>query len=125
MYHQKSIIGIVEDDNDLRDALGDIIASFGYRTELYASACEFMRAAGSTQSACLLVDMDLSGMSGLEVGRRLTASGHTLPIVFITSVRETGLREETRQYGGVAVLQKPFFRNELLDALTQAVTTRP
>ena len=124
MYHQKHVVGIIEDDDDLRDALSDIIASLGYRTELYASACEFVKTANTTQSVCLLVDIDLHGMTGLEVARRLITLGHAFPIVFITGIGESDLYEKTRQYGGIAVLQKPFFRNELQDALTEAVNKR-
>jgi FixJ family two-component response regulator len=120
MYHQSKVIGIIEDDEELRETLGELLSSYGYATELYASADEFVGAAKTSRSACLLVNFDLQGMSGAEMGRRLVEDGHSYPIIFLAEVGQTTLPKEAWQGGGIALLQKPFFPNELLDAVAYA-----
>ena len=125
MYHQQFTIGIVEDDEELRETLGHLLKFYGYETELYASATDFVGAVGDTQSTCLLVDINLERMSGLEMSRRLKDMGYTFPIVFMTGVADRAVHTAARKQGCIALLQKPFFPNELLDALANAMKPSP
>jgi FixJ family two-component response regulator len=125
VYHQQNTIGIVEDDDELRETLGYLLKFYGYETEMYASATDFVGAVGNTQSSCLLVDINLERMSGLEMSRRLTDMGYTFPIVFMTGVADKAVHAAARKQGCVALLQKPFFPNELLDALANATKSTP
>ncbi len=124
MYHQKSTIGIIEDDTELRETLGHLLSYYGYKAELFASATEFLRVADVEKFPCLLVDISLDTISGLELGRRLAEAGCTVPIIFMTGIGDPDLHEAARKLGCVALLQKPFFPNELLDALANAAKLR-
>ena len=120
MYQQKTIIGIVDDDEDFRETLGELLSSIGYRPELFSSAGELVRAAETTQAACLLVDLHLPDMTGLELARHLSAAGHTVPIVFMTGAHDVDLHEQVWELGCAGLLQKPFFPSELLETLSRA-----
>ena len=124
MYHRKSIIGIIEDDQELRETLGHLLAHYGYVSALYPSAGEFVPAAKTADYACLLIDINLDRMSGLELGRRLSEMGCTVPIIFMTGLADADIQAEAWKLGCVAVLRKPFFPNELLDALSNATKPR-
>lgn len=122
MYQQKTTIGIVDDDKDFRETLGELLSSIGYRTELFSSASELVRTADTTQAACLLVDLHLPDMTGLELARRLSATGHTVPIVFMTGAHDVDLHDQVWKLGCAGLLQKPFFPSELLETLSRAAT---
>ena len=92
-----------------------------YRTELYASAEEFVRAAITTEAACLVVDIQLGDISGVELGRHLSATGFEFPIVFMTGSQEETHRRQAMDFGCIAYLLKPFPAEQLIDAIAKAV----
>jgi FixJ family two-component response regulator len=121
MVEQQSVIAVVDDDSAMREALQRLLSSYGYRTELYSSAEEFLDAAIKSNAACLLVDVQLGDISGIELGRHLTAAGFKFPIIFMTASSDQEIHRQAIDFGCVAFFQKPFGANELIDAIRQAM----
>jgi FixJ family two-component response regulator len=120
MASSRNVVAIVDDDPGMRQALESMLCAFGYRTELYASAEEFVRAAITTEASCLVVDIQLGDISGIELGRLLTATGFEFPIIFMTGSVEEMHRRQAMDHGCVAYLQKPFPAKQLIEAISKA-----
>lgn len=120
MATSRNVVAIVDDDPEIRQALESMLSAFGYRTELYASAEEFVRAAITSEADCLLVDIQLGDLSGIELGRHLSATGFAYPIIFMTGSDEETFRRQALDQGCVAYLQKPFPAKQLVEALSKA-----
>ena len=118
---QKDIIAIVDDDAGIRDALEQLLTSWGYHVELYSSGEEFIRAAMVSAAACLLVDIQLGDISGVELGRHLSASGFTFPIIFMTGSQNEITRRQATDFGCAAYLLKPLKAEELIGAINTAI----
>jgi FixJ family two-component response regulator len=119
MVEQPSVIAVVDDDPTIREALERLLSSYGYRTELYSSAAEFLGAAIKSEAACLLVDIQLGDISGIELARHLAANGFKFPIIFMTGSSDQDIRRQAMAFGCVAFFQKPFGADELIDAISQ------
>jgi CheY-like chemotaxis protein len=115
------VIAIIDDDPDILEALDLGLSSRGYRPALFASAEEFLSAATTSEAACLVVDVQLGGISGVELARQLSASGCTFPIIFMTGSRDERYRRQAMDIGCVAFLLKPFPEDRLIEAITSAV----
>jgi FixJ family two-component response regulator len=111
-----SRVVVIEDDADERSALGRVLRIGGFEVTSYASAEEFL-AAPPTGPLCLLLDLQLDGMSGLELLRRLRAEGSVLPVVVNTAGDDTECSREAEELGCVAFLRKPFSGRDLLTLL--------
>jgi FixJ family two-component response regulator len=120
MAPSKNVVAIIDDDPGMRQALESMLRAFGYRTELYASAEEFIRAAITTEAACLVVDIQLGDISGIELGRHLLVSGFEFPIIFMTGSVEETHRRQAMAHGCIAYLLKPFHPKQLVGALSKA-----
>jgi FixJ family two-component response regulator len=122
-------VAIVEDDPSVRKSLKRLLNAYGFTTEGYASAEAFLDAGAERRTACLVLDIHLEGMSGIELRQQLTASGSTLPVIFITAVDEDELEEEAVQTGCVAFLRKPvsaeLLKSFVSKALGYSQTDRP
>ena len=90
-------------------------------TKAFASAEEFLDHGAPSQVDCLLLDIHLGGMSGIELRRRLKVSGATLPVIFITALDDEDTRAQAQQAGCVAFLRKPYSARQLVDAIEKAV----
>jgi FixJ family two-component response regulator len=121
MATPRYVVAIVDDDPGMRQSLEIMLRAFGYCTETYASAEEFIRAATTTEAACLVVDIQLGDISGIELGRHLSAAGFEFPIIFITASWDEGHRRQGLAFGCVAYLNKPFPAERLLDAIKMAI----
>ena len=120
MAAQENVIAVVDDSDNVRDALEQFLASCGYRTELYASAEEFIRSAAATHSACLLVDVDLGEISGPELLRTLAARGLHFPAILMSGSGDATLDRRAAELGCLKFLRKPFAPTHLLEAIAQA-----
>ena len=118
---EKNIIAVVEDDAGVRDALERLLTSWGYGVELYASAEEFIGAAISSAAACLLVDIQLGDISGVELGRHLLSNGLTFPIIFMTGSQDEIVRRQALDFGCIAYLPKPLQTRQLKEAIDLAI----
>jgi FixJ family two-component response regulator len=110
-------IAIIEDDESVRRALGRLLGSLGWNVELFTAAEEFLQAPEQPPPACLLLDVYLPGLSGLELQQRLKAAGRTIPIIFMTGHANERLREQVLQAGALALLEKPFEEQVLREAV--------
>lgn len=110
-------ICIIEDDESVRRALGRLIRSVGFGVEAFATAEEFLQSFAQTLPYCLILDVNLPGLSGLELQRRLRAEGRSVPVVVITAYADEKVREQALQDSAIAFLQKPFEELSLLQAV--------
>ena len=115
------MISIVDDDESVRDALESLLKSVGYRTEVFASAQEFLHSGHHEDSRCLILDVRMPGLSGLELQRQLVSSGSSIPIIFITAHGDEAARAQALGAGAVAFLRKPFTEEALLKAVDDAL----
>jgi FixJ family two-component response regulator len=121
MLKHPKIVAVVDDDPSVLRATGDLLNALGFLTKVFASAQEFLDQAASTQVDCLLLDIDLGGVSGFDLQRQLKISGSTLPIIFMTALDDEGTRTQALKAGCVAFLRKPYSARQLVDALEKAV----
>jgi FixJ family two-component response regulator len=115
------IIAIVDDDVSMLRALRRLLTSVGYVVVTYTSAEEFLQSDVLARVGCLVLDIMMPGMSGLELADRLAASGMTLPVIVTTASADEQIRRHAEQAGVVAYLRKPFEEGALLDAVRQAL----
>lgn len=121
----QAVIAIIDDDPFFGEALQELTSALGYQTELYDSAEEFIEAANFSQAGCLLVDIQLGDISGIELVRRLASIGFRRPIIFMTGSQEAVLRNQAIQFGCVAYLLKPFAASVLNAAIVKALSAAP
>jgi len=115
------LIAIVDDDDALRTSLDDLIRSIGFRTQGFPSAEAFLSSNQTSDTACLILDVRMPGMNGLDLQHQIVAANWRVPIIFITSHADDGARARALEAGAVAFLYKPFREEELLDALDAAL----
>jgi FixJ family two-component response regulator len=117
MSNTPPLISIVDDDQSVRDALRSLMDSMGYRAEVFASGEAFLTSPYLAQTDCLIADVRMPGMSGLELQERLNASGSPVPIVFISAHDDGDARAQGLRAGAVDFLKKPFSEDSLLGAI--------
>jgi FixJ family two-component response regulator len=117
------VVAIVDDDASVRRSMKNLLSSAGYHVETYAAAQEFLRAPAREDTDCLVLDLRMPGMTGLDLLARLRASGSTVPVVVVTAHGE----EEARalEAGAFAFLTKPFRVDALLAVVKAALGARP
>jgi FixJ family two-component response regulator len=120
MSTRRKLVAVVEDDPDMRKGLQRLLNVHGFDTEVFTSAEAFLAGEAKTQAMCLVLDIHLGGMSGIELRRRLFASDCKLPIIFITAVDDEAIEREAMETGCVAYLRKPFPANLLIGAIDKA-----
>ncbi len=114
-------IAVVDDDESVRDALRSLLKSVGFKAEAFASAAELLNSGQLLGLACLILDVRMPGMSGIELQDRLTASHDGVPIIFISAHADEEARARALASGAIAFLVKPFSDEALLDAIEVAV----
>ena len=117
----QALIHVVDDDAALRRSLVFLLDSVGWRAQAHASAEEFLAAYRPGEPGCLVLDIRMPGMSGLELQQVLRAQGRALPIIFITGHGDISLAVQAMKQEACDFLEKPFKDQALLDAVTQAV----
>lgn len=117
MVNARKVVAIIDDDPGLRDALAALLDAFGYRVEVYASGEDFRNAAMKSDADCLVVDIQLGDMTGVELGHQLSAAGLAFPMIFMTGSDEPRFRKQATELGCAAYLQKPFPPNQLVKAI--------
>src|SRR5579871_4872807 len=117
----ESMVYVVDDDDGMRRALGALLGSVGYRTELFARPGEFLAQFQSDTPGCLVLDIRMPEMSGLELQQRLNRAGAMLPVIFITGHGDVPMAVQAMKEGAFQFLQKPFRDQELLDHINHAL----
>jgi FixJ family two-component response regulator len=116
-----TLVCVVDDDVSVREALADLIRSAGWEVEVFASAHEFLARGTPVPPSCIVLDVRLPGLSGLDLQARLAELGETAPIVFITGHGDVPTSVRAMKAGAVEFLVKPFEPRDLLDGIGQAV----
>jgi len=115
------VIAIVDDDEILREALEALVDSMGHIAAVFASAEEYLRSGLIRNTSCLISDMRMPGMSGLELQQRLIAEGHRVPIIFLTGENDDRIRARGLKAGAIAFLSKPAAPKALMACVNDAL----
>ena len=118
------LVSIVDDDESVRESLPDLIGEFGFAAQVFSSAEEFLESRYVDQTGCLILDVAMPGMSGLELQQVLERQGRDIPIVFITAHGNAASRARAISQGAAGYLLKPFSAADLLDALNGALVSK-
>ena len=118
---RKNLISLVDDDESVRRSTTLLIESFGFHAAAFQSAESFLKSGQLQETVCLIVDVQMPGMNGLELQSHLATAGYKIPIIFVTAYDNKELRKQALQAGAVAFLGKPFSDELLLRALRAAL----
>jgi FixJ family two-component response regulator len=121
MPESKPIVFVVDDDLSVRDALESLVRSAGFEVETFASAQDFLARRRAGGPSCLVLDVRLPGLSGLDLQKRIVEANREIPIVFITGHGDVPTSVRAMKAGAVEFLIKPFSDQDLLDAIQQAI----
>jgi len=119
--HNSKLIAIVDDDQSVQNALQDLIESEGLSAQCFGSAEQFLESREQHRAACLIVDIRMPGMSGLELQAKLKAERCRIPIIFITAHGDAKMRIQAMRDGAVEFLTKPFDNTVLLETVQAAL----
>jgi FixJ family two-component response regulator len=122
---EKPLVCVVDDDALIRDSTVRLIRSFGFRVEAFASAEEFGNSGYLEETACLILDVRMPGMDGLELQYHLSEAGERIPIVFITAHADHEQERRAMGAGAVGFLYKPFSQESLVQAVRFAIGEQP
>jgi FixJ family two-component response regulator len=111
------VIGVVDDDEPVRIAIGSLLRSLGFKVEMFGSAEDLLKSPRLDDIACLIIDVRLPGMSGLDLQRQLLAAKRELPMIFISAHDDPVARRQALTAGALAFLRKPFSEEALIDAV--------
>jgi FixJ family two-component response regulator len=117
----RAFIAVVDDDESVRESLPDLLREFGHDADAFSSARQFLESGRIGQTACLVLDVAMPGMSGPELQTELNRRGEEIPIIFITAHADEATRLRLRDTGAVECLQKPFSDTALHEALKTAL----
>jgi two-component system, LuxR family, response regulator FixJ len=117
----KPLVMVVDDDTGVRNAMRSLLKSVGLDAMLFPSAQEFLDKYDASQPGCLLLDIRMPGMSGLELQQQLNMRGAVIPVIFMTGHGDIPMAVEAMQHGAFDFLQKPFRDQDLLDRIQRAV----
>src|SRR5215203_6897327 len=118
------MISIVDDDQAVREATKGLVRSLGYCTSMFSSAEEFLESDRLHDTSCLITDVNMPGLSGLELQSRLVADGYRMPIIFITAFSEKTARARAMKAGAICFMSKPYREDWLIDCLDRALRAR-
>jgi FixJ family two-component response regulator len=120
MPTRRKLVVVVDDDASMLKGVARLLNASGFDTEVFLSAEALLEDGVASEAACLLLDIHLGGMSGIELRRRLAASGSTLPVIFMTAFDDESTHKAAVEAGCVACLHKPFSARLLIGAIETA-----
>ena len=120
----RSVVAVVDDDESVRESLPDLLREFGFAAHAFSSAGEFLASDIVGETRCLILDVAMPGMTGLDLQRELKIRGHKIPIIFITAQKDEAVRVRAFKQGAAEFLLKPFSDTALLAALNTALGVR-
>lgn len=115
------LLSVVDDDEMLRESLPDLLREFGFAARAFSSGHEFLSSDYVDETRCLILDVAMPGMSGLDLQKELKRRGQAIPIIFITGQKDEETRKQAFRQGAVKFLYKPFSDGDLLDAVNAAL----
>ena len=119
-----AVISIIDDDASVRVATHRLVSSLGHVAHTFASADDFLRSSQLNDTSCVIADVHMPGMSGIELQNLLKTQGHRLPIIFITAFPEESVRAKALEAGAACFLSKPFDAQTLIKYLDAAVQSQ-
>jgi FixJ family two-component response regulator len=121
---KKALISVVEDDQSFRESMGRLMRSLGYTVEIFSSATEFLASPGLAETACLIADIHMPALTGLELYRRLIDMGHAIPTILVTAYPNEADRARALREGVVCYLRKPVDQEHLTQCVCAALRSR-
>jgi len=121
MLKTDPVISVVDDDVSARKSLKRLLRSMGFEVKTFASALDFLQQGPLHDHGCVIVDVRMPGMSGLDLQKRLSDAGIIVPVIFITAYEDPGVRVQAMEAGAVMFLQKPFNEPLLMDGINLAL----
>ena len=118
----RQLVAIVDDEPSVLRGLKRLLDARGFATNVFHSGEEFLQSDGASNATCVVLDIHLDGISGIETRRALTARGSGIPVIFMTAVDTAAVRREAMDTGCVAYLRKPFSGCEFIDAIRNATS---
>jgi len=118
---ERPLLSVVDDDEMLRESLPDLLREFGFAARAFSSGQEFLSSGYVDETSCLILDVAMPGMSGLDLQGELKRRGQAIPIIFITGQKDEEIRKQAFRQGAVKFLYKPFSDSALLDAVNAAL----
>ena len=118
---ERPLLSIIDDDESVRESLPDLLREFGFAARAFSSAEEFLSSDSVSQTKCLILDVAMPGMTGLDLQKELRRLGQEIPVIFITAQKDETIRQQALKQGAVNFLYKPFSDTALLEALNAAV----
>jgi FixJ family two-component response regulator len=115
------LISVVDDDVSVRAATYNLVRSLGYTVHTFASAEEFLRSSHLTETSCVIADVQMPGMSGVDLQTLMLTSGHYVPFIFITAFPEAAIRARALKNGAIGFLSKPFDGQTMIECLDTAL----
>jgi FixJ family two-component response regulator len=116
------VISVIDDDASVRAAAENFLSSLGYAVHTFASADDFLQSACLEDSSCVVADVQMPGMSGLDLLKIIRSRGNDIPFIFITAFPSESLRARAAKAGADVLLEKPFSSSVLIDCINTAVT---
>lgn len=122
MTNKSPLVSVVDDDQSVRESMPDLLREFGFTAHAFSSAEEFLLASDSIgETRCLILDIAMPGLTGLDLQRELKKRGHKIPIIFITAQKDEAVRARAFEQGAAEFLLKPFSDTALFAALNTAM----
>ena len=118
---RRQVVAVVEDDHGMLQSLERLLRAYQFEPALFTSAEAFLASASASTVSCLILDMNLGGMSGIELQRELLARGSNLPVIFMSAIDDDIVRGQATEAGCVAYFRKPFPAQQLIAAINKAV----
>jgi FixJ family two-component response regulator len=119
------VIAIIDDDPSAREATQRLVRSLGHKTQVFASAEEYLESEQGQQPACVITDLHMPGMSGIDLQDRLIADGCRVPMIFVTAYFEEQVEAQAMEAGAFGFLRKPFDDESFVACLDKALNPRP
>ena len=116
-----ALISIIDDDRSVREAIQGLIRSLGYATVAFGSAEDYLDSGRIGDTACIITDLQMPGLSGIDLQRRLIADGHRTPMIFVTAFPSDRLRKQALDAGAFGFLSKPFEESSLITCIDKAL----
>ena len=121
---ERPLLSVVDDDESVRESLPDLLREFGFAARAFSSAQEFLSSDYLDETRCLILDVAMPGMSGLDLQQELKRRGNEIPIIFISGQKDEDIQKQTFRQGAVKFLYKPFSDSALLDAVNAALPAK-
>jgi FixJ family two-component response regulator len=118
---ERPLLSVVDDDESVRESLPDLLREFGFEARAFSSGREFLSSDYVDATKCLILDVAMPGMTGLDLQQELKRRGQEIPVIFITGQKDESIREQALKQGAIKFLYKPFSDTAVLDAIHAAL----